>query len=167
MTYPRRLLFDRSEAEGVRRCGLWYFQEGGGENLWHFDAHVGCGHHLRAYGRRFSAPVFCSRCPLEETRRMGDGDPPQNRARYGCSASGALAEQTGSGTNPPFRPGSAVHLFELRKAARRGRFVPSMGRIGSAHDNSLAEGFVATLKSELLYRGRWPTREAARMVIFE
>jgi hypothetical protein len=43
-----------------------------------------------------------------------------------------------------------------------------MGRIGSAHDNSLAEGFVATLKSELLYRGRWPTRgEAARMVIFE
>jgi transposase InsO family protein len=42
-----------------------------------------------------------------------------------------------------------------------------MGRIGSAHDNSLAESFVATLKSELLYRGRWPTREAARMVIFE
>jgi putative transposase len=42
-----------------------------------------------------------------------------------------------------------------------------MGRIGSAHDNSLAEGFVATLKSELLYRGRWPTTEAARMVIFE
>jgi putative transposase len=42
-----------------------------------------------------------------------------------------------------------------------------MGRIGSAHDNSLGEGFVATLKSEPLYRGRWPTREAARMVIFE
>ena len=39
MTYPRRLLFGRSEAEGIRRCGLWYFQEGGGENLWHFDAH--------------------------------------------------------------------------------------------------------------------------------
>ena len=54
MTYPRRLLFGRSEAEGVRRCGLWYFQEGGGENLWHFDAHVGCGHHLRAYRRGVS-----------------------------------------------------------------------------------------------------------------
>ena len=39
MTYPRRLLFGRSEAEGIKRCGLWYFQEGGGENLWHFDAH--------------------------------------------------------------------------------------------------------------------------------
>jgi hypothetical protein len=98
---------------------------------------------------------------------MGDGDPPQNRARCGCSADGALAEQTGSGTNPPFRPGSAVHPFGLRKAARRGRFVSSMGRIGSAHDISLAESFVATLKSELLYRGRWPTKEAARMVIFE
>jgi putative transposase len=45
--------------------------------------------------------------------------------------------------------------------------VPSMGRVGSAHDNSLAESFVATLKTELLYRGRWPTREAARMAIFE
>jgi putative transposase len=26
---------------------------------------------------------------------------------------------------------------------------------------------VTTLKTELLYRGRWPTREAARMAIFE
>jgi putative transposase len=112
----------------------------------------------------FSVPVFRSRCPLEETRRMGDGDPPQNRTRYGCSAAGALVEQTGSGTNPPCRPGSAVHLFELRKAARRGRFVPSMGRIGSAHDNPLAESFVATLKSELLYRGRWPTSAPSEQV---
>jgi hypothetical protein len=27
-----------------------------------------------------------------------------------------------------------------------------MGRLGSAYDNSLAESFVATLKTELLYR---------------
>lgn len=45
--------------------------------------------------------------------------------------------------------------------------VPSMGRVGSAYDNSLAESFVATLKTELLYRGRWPTTAAARIAIFE
>jgi putative transposase len=45
--------------------------------------------------------------------------------------------------------------------------VPSMGRVGSAYDNSLAESFVATLKTELLYRDRWPTRQATRTAIFE
>jgi putative transposase len=45
--------------------------------------------------------------------------------------------------------------------------VPSMGRVGSACDNSMAESFVATLKTELLHRNRWPTRETARVAIFE
>lgn len=45
--------------------------------------------------------------------------------------------------------------------------VPSMGRVGSAYDNALAESFVATLKTELLYRHSWPTRECARTAIFE
>lgn len=45
--------------------------------------------------------------------------------------------------------------------------VPSMGGVGSAYDNALAESFVATLKSELLYQGRWPTRQDARTAIFE
>ena len=38
---------------------------------------------------------------------------------------------------------------------------------GSAHDNAVAESFFATLKEELLYRGVWPTRAAARRAIFE
>jgi putative transposase len=45
--------------------------------------------------------------------------------------------------------------------------VPSMGRVGSAYDNALAESFVATLKSELLYRHSWPKREFTRTAIFE
>ena len=44
--------------------------------------------------------------------------------------------------------------------------VPSMGRVGSAYDNALAESFVATLKSELLYRHSWPRRESVRTAIF-
>ena len=45
--------------------------------------------------------------------------------------------------------------------------VPSMGRVGTAYDNALAESFVATLKTELLYRNGWPTRQAARTALFE
>ena len=45
--------------------------------------------------------------------------------------------------------------------------LPSMGRLGSAHDNALAESFLATLKTELLYRNAWPTRQAVRTAIFE
>jgi putative transposase len=47
------------------------------------------------------------------------------------------------------------------------RIVPSMGRVGSAYDNALAESFVATLKTELLYRNAWPTRRSARTAVFE
>jgi transposase InsO family protein len=43
----------------------------------------------------------------------------------------------------------------------------SMGRVGSAFDNALAVSFLATLKTELLYRNSWPTRQAARTAIFE
>ena len=45
--------------------------------------------------------------------------------------------------------------------------VPSMGRAGSAHDNALAESFVATLKTELLYRSSWPTRQVARTAFLQ
>ena len=45
--------------------------------------------------------------------------------------------------------------------------VPSMGRVGSAPDNAISESFVATLKVELVHACRFPTREAARVAIFE
>jgi putative transposase len=45
--------------------------------------------------------------------------------------------------------------------------VPSMGRVGSALDNVLSESFVATLKAELVSRAKFPSRETARVAIFE
>ena len=53
------------------------------------------------------------------------------------------------------------------KTMEEAGIVPSMGRVGSAYDNSMAESFIATLKTELLYRDRWPTRESAKTAIFE
>ena len=45
--------------------------------------------------------------------------------------------------------------------------VPSMGRNGTALDNAMAESFIATLKTELVHRRRFPEREVARSAIFE
>jgi putative transposase len=41
-----------------------------------------------------------------------------------------------------------------------------MGRVGSALDNAMAESFISTPKAEMVSRHRSPTREAAKMAIF-
>jgi transposase InsO family protein len=43
----------------------------------------------------------------------------------------------------------------------------SVGRRGQCWDNAVAESFFATIKSELLDRQGWPTRNAAHTAIFE
>ena len=45
--------------------------------------------------------------------------------------------------------------------------VPSMGSIGDAYDNALAEAFFATLETELLMRQTFATRKAARLALFD
>jgi len=42
----------------------------------------------------------------------------------------------------------------------------SMGTVGDALDNAMAESFFATLQTELLDRGRWPTRRILATAIF-
>ena len=50
---------------------------------------------------------------------------------------------------------------------REAGVLPSMGSVGDAYDNAMAESFVATLKTELLHRQAWPTKDIARAAIFE
>jgi transposase InsO family protein len=45
--------------------------------------------------------------------------------------------------------------------------LQSLGHPGSCWDNAVAESFFATLKTELVYRQSWPTRQQASMAIFE
>jgi transposase InsO family protein len=40
---------------------------------------------------------------------------------------------------------------------------PSMGTVGDAYDNAMAESFFATLECELIDRRSWPTKTEARM----
>ena len=63
--------------------------------------------------------------------------------------------------------GAQYTSLSFGKRLKEEGLVPSMGRVGSAYDNALAESFVATLKTELLYRSSWPTRQVARTAIFE
>jgi putative transposase len=44
---------------------------------------------------------------------------------------------------------------------------PSMGSVGDAYDNAMAESFFATLECELLDRTRFETQAEARLAIFE
>jgi putative transposase len=62
-----------------------------------------------------------------------------------------------------------VHYTSLCFAKRLEQvgIVPSMGRVGSALDNAISESFVASLKSELVSRVRFPSRQAAKTAIFE
>jgi putative transposase len=43
---------------------------------------------------------------------------------------------------------------------------PSMGSVGDAYDNAMAEAFFATLECELIDRRRWPSQVEARMAVF-
>lgn len=43
---------------------------------------------------------------------------------------------------------------------------PSMGTVGDAYDNAMAESFFATLECELIDRRTWKTKQEARLAIF-
>jgi putative transposase len=45
--------------------------------------------------------------------------------------------------------------------------MPSMGSVGDAYDNAMAESFFATLERELLERRIFKTQAEARLAVFE
>ncbi len=57
--------------------------------------------------------------------------------------------------------------IEFGRRLKDSGILPSMGAVGTAYDNAVAESFFSTLKRELLHKHRWPTRAAARAAIFE
>jgi putative transposase len=50
---------------------------------------------------------------------------------------------------------------------RAAGLLGSMGSIGDAYDNSMAESFFGTLQMELLDRQRWATRHELALAMFE
>ncbi|SHF39451.1 Integrase core domain-containing protein, partial [Lampropedia hyalina DSM 16112] len=46
------------------------------------------------------------------------------------------------------------------------KVTPSMGTVGDAYDNAMAESFFASLECELIDRRSWPTKAGAKRDIF-
>jgi putative transposase len=63
--------------------------------------------------------------------------------------------------------GSQYVALAFGQFARANGISQSMGQVGSAYDNSVAETFFATLKKELIYRRSWQTRNEIRTEVFE
>jgi putative transposase len=57
--------------------------------------------------------------------------------------------------------------YSFGKRCQEMGVMPSMGSVGDAYDNAMAESFFATLERELLNRRRFKTQSEARMAVFE
>ena len=63
--------------------------------------------------------------------------------------------------------GSQYTSLAFGNRCREAGVRPSMGSVGDAYDNAMAESFFATLECELLKRCRFKTHAEAKMAIFE
>jgi putative transposase len=57
--------------------------------------------------------------------------------------------------------------YTFGKRCREAGVMPSMGSVGDAYDNAMAESFFATLERELLSRRRFRSQAEANMAVFE
>ena len=56
--------------------------------------------------------------------------------------------------------------IEFGKRCKEMGVHPSMGTVGDAYDNAMAESFFATLECELIDRRSWKTLTETRLAIF-
>jgi putative transposase len=57
--------------------------------------------------------------------------------------------------------------YAFGKRCREAGIMPSMGTVGDAYDNAMAESFFATLEREVLNRRRFTSQAEAKMAIFD
>jgi putative transposase len=62
--------------------------------------------------------------------------------------------------------GSQYRSLAIGKTLKESGIMASMGSKGDAFDNAAAESFMATIKTELIYRNRFKTKDEARLAVF-
>jgi putative transposase len=79
----------------------------------------------------------------------------------------ALAQRRPQGVVHHSDHGCQYTSYAFGKRCQEMRVMPSMGSVGDAYDNAMAESFFATLEKELLNRRRFKTQAEAKMAVFE
>jgi putative transposase len=80
----------------------------------------------------------------------------------------AIAQrQPGAGLVHHSDHGCQYTSLSFGRRLRAAGLVASMGTVGDALDNAVAESFFATLECELLDRYDWPSRQALRTAVFD
>lgn len=63
--------------------------------------------------------------------------------------------------------GSQYRSLAIGKTLKESGIMASMGSKGDAFDNAAMESFMATIKTELIYRNRFKTKDEARLAVFQ
>jgi putative transposase len=79
----------------------------------------------------------------------------------------AVTQRQPSGVIHHSDRGSQYTSYAFGKRCQEAGIMPSMGSVGDAYDNAMAESFFATLEREVLNRRRFKSQAEARMAIFE
>jgi len=83
-----------------------------------------------------------------------------------CALNMALQQRKPDGVIHHSDQGSQYTSIAFGERCRKMGVRPSMGSVGDAYDNAMAESFFATLECELIDRRSWETKTAARMALF-
>jgi putative transposase len=79
----------------------------------------------------------------------------------------ALAQRGPEGVIHHSDHGCQYTSFAFGKRCREMGVMPSVGSVGDAYDNAMAESFFATLECELLDRRSFQTQAEAKLAVFE
>jgi putative transposase len=79
----------------------------------------------------------------------------------------ALVQRRPNGVIHHSDPGCQYTSYAFGKRCQEAGVMPSIGSVGDAYDNAMAESFFATLERELLNRRRFRSAAEAKMAVFE
>jgi len=79
----------------------------------------------------------------------------------------ALVQRRPKGVIHHSDPGCQYTSYAFGKRCQEAGVMPSIGSVGDAYDNAMAESFFATLERELLSRRRFRSAVEAKMAVFE
>jgi putative transposase len=79
----------------------------------------------------------------------------------------AIAQRKPEGVIHHSDHGCQYTSYNFGKRCQQMNVVPSMGTVGDAYDNAMAESFFATLEREVLNRRTFKTHAEARLAVFE